>query len=385
MKFTVEQRALKAAIGPALGAVPSKSSLPILYHLVFVAEGDTLRVRGSDYDLQAEVVIPARVEEPGRATAEAKTFANLLKNLPDTEVTFSETPATALLPGEVKPDERRLYLIAGNGEYDLQSFDAEEAPELPEPKEPVSFFVPGGLLKTALARCLVTASTDPSRPQLTGLNLRTEHQTLHVCGAEMARLSKMEIPLETAPSTPDRELNVILPANAARVLIGMLDETEEPVEITASLFAAIFRYRGATISSKLIDGKFPDFNKVIPKDTPNRATVDVKDLTGAVRRALFVAEKSNRIQFTYSEDRLLLQAASGGTGKGKETMRARLTVDAKGDGEPLDVAMDGKLLLTFLGLLEEGEITLEGSAPLAPWVIHPTEEWTYIQMPMHLK
>ena len=367
LKAIVDRRALADAVSTALRAVPSRSALPIQSHFLLVAEGDQLRLTGADYDLQIERTIGAQVIHAGSATVVARVFADLVSTLPDADVQL------------VADGTDKITLTCQSSEYELLGLPAEEFPPMPQVSGDTVMEITGGLFKDLIRQTAFAASDDPSRPQLTGLNLVAEERVIKVCGAEMARLALRNGELEEAVAG---KIDAIVPARAmvevSRILGGVEDATK--LEIGATQNQIVFRLADVVVVSRLIDGKFPNFEKVVPKEWSKKITVPTDALMIACKRCLAVAGDSKRLLLGTSDQQLHIKAESGGTGRGHET------VDVLKEGDDIEIAFDGKLLVEFLGIVNAEAVSIELTAPLSPGVIRPIdgESLTYVQMPMHL-
>lgn len=250
---------------------------------------------------------------------------------------------------------------------------------MPEVSGDNAMTVPAGLFKELIRQTAFAASDDPSRPQLTGLNVTAEGRSIKVCGAEMARLALRTAELEEYIAG---RVDVIVPARAmvevSRILGNLEDGTA--VEIGVTQNQIVFRLPDAIVVSRLIDGKFPNFEKVVPKEWSKRITVPTDDLAIACRRSLAVAGDSKRLLFSTADQQLHIKAESGGTGRGHEV------VEVLKEGDDIEIAFDGKLMVEFLGIVSAEAVAIELTAPLSPGVIRPVEgeSLTYVQMPMHL-
>ncbi|MBW3624629.1 MAG: DNA polymerase III subunit beta [Armatimonadetes bacterium] len=367
LRAIVDRRALGEAVATALRAVPTRSALPIQSHFLLAAEGNQLRITGSDYELQIEQTLPAQVASSGSATVLARVFADLVSTLPDADVQL------------VAEESDKVLLTCMSSEYELLGLPAEEFPPMPEVSGDNILTITGGLVKELVRQTAFAASDDPSRPQLTGLNVVAEGNEIKLCGAEMARLALRSDEMEQPVSG---SINAIIPARAMVEVSRILgnDVEGETLEIGVTQNQVVFRLPNVTVVSRLIDGKFPNFEKVIPKEWSKKITVSTDALLIACRRSLAVAGDSKRLLFSTQDQQLHIKAESGGTGRGHEV------VEVVKEGDDIEIAFDGKLLVEFLGIVGAEAVDIELTAPLSPGVIRPVdgESLVYIQMPMHL-
>lgn len=367
LEAIVERRALAEAISTAIRAVPSRSALPIQSHFLLETGDKCIKVTGADYELQIERTVPAQVLKRGKAAILAKTLADLVNTFPDTDIHLAS-------------EGDKLLMTCGLSEYEVLGLPSDEFPPVPEIEIDKVLRIPAAALKSMVRQTAFAASDDPSRPQLTGLNLMAQGNEIKLCGAEMSRLCLRTHQLEVPFADP---VDCIIPAKTLVEVSKFAGSVEDEVlvEIGVTQNQVCFTIPGIKVVSRLIDGKFPNFEKVVPKQWSRKATVSTSSLELSCRRALSVAGDSKRLLFRFSKETVEILAESGGTGRGKEVV----SIVLEGD-EGIEIAFDGKLLREFLSLVDAESIAMEMSAPLSPGVIRPIdgEDLCYVQMPMHL-
>jgi len=370
MNVTVNQRQLKAALDTA-GRVITRSPLPIQSCFLLKAQGNELQISGADYDGQIVATIPAEVEKEGAVTAVAATLRGLIDSGFDVPVNLRDSSENG--------DGSQVTLMFGLAEYELQGLPAEEFPPIWDLRKATSFNLPAGILRDGIQKTLFAASDDPSRPQLTGLNIVIEGSMVKVCGASMASLSLFHRDLDDIVSKDP--VDVIVPGKLMGTLEVALKSLgdAETVEVSATRDQIFFRLPGLILLSRLIDGKFPNFEKVIPKDDFSlELTFERESFRTCLRRALVTSGDSKRVQLGVN-GKVTLRSESGGTGRGNEDVAVQIEKSTR----TMDIAFDGKVLADYVAQVEEDTFTALFTAPLSPGVFR-SGDWTYVQMPMHL-
>lgn len=363
MNLIVEQKALKEAISAASRASNPKSPLPILSCLHMEAAGAGLTVSGADYELQIARTVEARIEAPGAAAIPAKVLSALVDTLPDGPVHLEARTA--------EDHTTTLHLTAGLAEFELLGLPAEEFPPLPILTDAATFEVPAIMMKSGFERVTFAAGDDPSRPQLTGINLVIREGQLKLAGAQISCLSVHRFAIDEAS-----ECDVILPMKAVTEVMRHCDGDEVFLAVTAN--QAQFTIGPLTLISKLIAGNFPNFEKIIPKECAIKVVTEVDAMRASCKRVLSVSEGDRKLVFTIGSDGIRVNAQAIGTGRGEDRIDAAVTTE----GEPLEIALDGGRILDLLARMDDDTVEMEFNGSLSPVVFHPGEEWVYVLMPM---
>lgn len=364
MKVICERKALADAVGVAGRAVPGRTALPIQSHFLIAADETGLRVAGADYELQIEKQIGAQVVEPGLCTVVARVFTDIVNSLPESDVELESLP------------EGKVFLRCRASEYDLLGLPPEEFPPLPQISSDVGLQVPAGQLKLLVRQSAFAVSDDASRPQLTGINVTASGTRLKFAATDGSRLVVRQVDLEEAARG---EIGCIVPARALNEVSRILTD-DQSLEVAVTPNQVLFRLPTVTIVSRLIEGQFPNFERVIPKEYSKKITAPAGELHSAVRRCMIIAEENQRLILQLQGDQLHLKAESGRYGRGHEQ------VEVVREGEDIEIAFNARFLNDFLGVVSSDGVEVELTAPLSPGVFRPTEtpDFTYVLMPMHL-
>jgi DNA polymerase-3 subunit beta len=350
-------------------AVSTRTSLPILNHILIQSEEDRLRLSATDMELGISLTIPAKVAEPGGLTAPSRLLNDLLSTLPDAEVTLNVDRSHA------------MRVTCDKSDFKLLGLPHEDYPRLPEVKDEHAFSVAQNTLRDMIRQTIFAVSPDEARAILTGVLVCFEESTLKLVATDTHRLA-----LRTAPIIEPRGgASAIVPARAMNELLRML--TDEPgfVTVRMSENQAMFQTPGGvTLVSRLIDGQYPNYSRVIPTACQHRLTLQTQSLLQAVRSAAVVARSAaNRVQIKTDGDRLQVTAESSIDGNAYEE------VEIAYEGEGVEMAFNAKYLLDVLQVVGAEGVYLDVTDPLKPAVMRPVadsadEEYLCLLMPMQL-
>ena len=335
-------------------AVSGRSSLPILSHILIQAEGDGLRLVATDLELGISCRIPASISEVGALTAPARTLTEVLANLPD--------------KGEVALSVDKSHTVRVNcqkSDYKILGLPAEDYPSLPEVPDTVSFSIPQARLREMIRHTLFAVSTDETRAILTGVLLVFDGESLRLVATDTHRLASISSGIVAGNGSQ----NAIVPSRAMNELTRLLTDAEGDVKVILSNNQVQFDLPGEAgiqIVSRLIEGQFPNFQRVIPTLYTRRLTIPSEQLLRATRRASIVArENSNRVILRTQEDKLVLTAESQTVGNAYEE------VEVEKLGDDIQVAFNSKYLLDVLSVVDTENVYLDLTEPLKPGVVRP--------------
>jgi DNA polymerase-3 subunit beta len=376
LRASCHRKELYDGIQTVARAVPSRSSLPILTHIRISAGNGRLTLTGTDLELWIEYALPtALILTDGAATAPAKNFTELLGAMPDADVSLS-----------VEDDRGSLHLKCNRANYTLNGLPASEYPLLPQVIDDTHFVMDRAVLRDAIKQTLFAVSSDETRVILTGVLLVYQGDVLKLVATDTHRLALRECLVKEGEGSA----SAIVPARAMGELQRIIGNEDGEVLVTLSGNQVQFQVHDksgitTTLISRLIDGQFPNFERVIPKES-TRTLVLQRDLfAAAVRRASVVArDSSNRIVLRTSDDgeRLIITAQSGNVGDAYEEVE----MARSGDEEPLQIAFNSRYLSDLLNNLDSEGLRFELTEPLRPGVIKPTGDPMYlcVLMPMQV-
>jgi DNA polymerase-3 subunit beta len=365
VKFRCDQDTLLGAVTAAAKAVSARgSSLPVLAGIRCELNGARLTLTGTDLDLTITVEIDVAGDRDGVVVLPAKLVVDILRALP---------------PGAIEVDagDTDARIEADRSQFSVRLVPADEFPKLPAPSgEPVS--LPSAELRDALRQVVPAASTDDARPILTGVLLAAESDGLRLVATDSYRLAVRDLPGRGGVLTEGQ--SVLVPSRALNELARLLDDSGDDVAVRLGERDASFTVGDTCLTTRLIEGEFPNYRSLIPSAHPNRLTVGRQALLDAVKRVRIMAKDATPIRLLQSQERLQLVAVSQELGEAHED------VDAKYEGAELTVAFNPQFLLEGVEVTAGDDITLESVDALKPALIRSTEgeDFLYLLMPVRV-
>lgn len=378
MKFRCERDVLSEAIGSAGRAVASRSgALPILSGLLVRTSDEGVELAGSDLELTIRVSAPAECDGAGAAVLPSRLFGDIVR---------------ALEPGAVSVDvgDEEARIKSGRSEFTLRVLPAEDFPRLPEVAGD-GVRMSAGALSDALRQVIPAASRDDARPILTGVLLVAEGSGLRLVATDSYRLAVRDLPGETnlaaAVSGAAAEgRHVLVPAKALAELQRLLgsgnSDASPEVELSFSDRDAAFEVARARVSTRLIEGQFPNYQQLIPSGYPNRLTVPREGFMEAVKRVRLIGRDRDNapIRLTMATAGLELTAIVHDVGEASETL------DAKYEGTETTVAFNPDFLLDGLSAIGSEEVVMETIDTSKPAIVRSAEDsdFLYLLMPVRV-
>jgi DNA polymerase-3 subunit beta len=363
VKFRCERDPLVEALNAASRAVTSRgSSLPVLSGLRLELSGDDLVVTGSDLDLTIAVRAVVSGETDGVAVVPAKLLSDIVRALPPGAVTV-----------EIDDDEARIG--AGRSQFAVRTIPSHEYPQLPAPAE-TSVSLDAVAFADALRQVVSAASGDESRPILTGVLMAAEGDGLRLVATDSYRLAVRDLP---GTSVLAEGQQVLVPSTALRELSRLLSSAES-VTLRLGERDVVFEVGEVRVTSRLIEGDFPNYRGLIPSAHPNRLTVGREPLLEALRRVRLLAREATPVRLVLKPDSVELLAITQDVGQAHEEL------DAKHDGEELTVAFNPEYLIAGIDVTPGDEITLETIDALKPALVKGVEnpDFLYLLMPVRV-
>jgi DNA polymerase-3 subunit beta len=369
------QDLLQRSLSQVSRAVATKTTYPVLSNVLIEAADDSLKLAATNQEIGISTSIPAQVTEPGRVTVDARLLSEFVNTLPAEPVRLSNELG------------RLVLKVQGMGaDAEINGIDADEFPLMPQPEENgYAATVDPQILREMISLVEFAAASDDSRPVLAGVLVRFEDDHLTMAAADGFRLAVREGQLAAPVS---ERLDIIVPARAMRELSRILGDRTEPVDLTVTPNRGqLVVSTGDTIfSSRLIDGTFPDFRQIIPREFATQIELGRDEFLTAVRRAGFFARDNNdvvRIGARAAADELASgQVQVSATAAERGSSQSELTAAVNGpDGQ---IAFNSRYLLDVLSVLKTSRVMLGMNGPNQAGVLRPMEssEYTYVIMPM---
>ncbi len=375
LRLSCQQDELQRALGHVSRAVAKKSTLPVLGNVLFTTEPGKLRLSATNLEIAVTVWIDAEVENEGTITLRSDLLTDFVASLPNETISIDLDPKTL-----------SVAVACARSKAHIKGIPAEDFPSLPSIEEmrPTGRIDPG-TLREMIAQVAFAAATDDSRPVLAGVQAEFSGSTLTLAAADGFRLSVRQAEL-SEPTGED--VSVIVPARALQELSRIIADQTDPIalSVTPNHSQLLVRSGQVEFLSRLIDGHFPDYRQIVPRQYGTRLIVDRDQFLSAARRAKLFAESSNdvvRIQMKPGDSELdpgivNISAQAAETGDNEDV------IDGRVEGPESQIAFNGRYLTDVLGVMRAGDIAVEMTGPNAAGVLRTAgnEEFTHVIMPM---
>jgi len=369
MKVTCRPSVLSQALQVVSRAISSRTTLPILNNILIETTAEGLALTATNLEIGIRKVVPAEVAMEGSTTAPARLLTDFVSTLPDQDLELSLDGAT-----------QSLGLRCARFDTHIKCIEAEEFPPGPRPDEGDRLEVPLDELVKAVEQTQMAASTDEARPVLTGVLVQVQAGNLTLAATDGHRLAVRKLPAQGAG---DLEASLIVPARALAELARVLKGEPGRVEIIISKARnqIFFKAGNSELTSRLIDGKYPNYSQVIPSKSSTTVRVPTAELTQTVRAvSLFARDSANVIRVKATSGAVTLSATTNEVGDSKAEMSAGV------EGSEIQIAFNARYVLDALGVIGEDEVELLFDGPLSPGLLRPPgkEHYLYVIMPVRV-
>ncbi|PHS24265.1 MAG: DNA polymerase III subunit beta [Robiginitomaculum sp.] len=369
--MTIERADLLKALNHVQSVVERRNTIPILSNVLVSAKGDQLSFTATDLDIQIVEGVSAQISEDGTVTAPAHTFYEIVRKLPDgAEVELIKTA-----------DDPRLMINAGRSRFSLPSLPEDEFPVLSADGLNHSFTLHASDLVKLIDKTRFAVSTEETRYYLNGIHMHaTEGDDAHLrtVATDGHRLALAEIAL---PDGAAGMSGIIIPRKTVSEVRRLLDGVDDEIAVSVSEAKIRFTIGAATLTSKLIDGSFPEYERVIPRENAHMLKIERGVFAAAVDRvATISAEKSRSVKMTLEADTLTLTVNNPEAGLAVE----ELSVDY--DAEPMEIGFNARYLLDILGQIETDDAVLRFADSASPSLVEDDGETgaLYVLMPLRV-
>ncbi|HEV8179726.1 MAG TPA: DNA polymerase III subunit beta [Gaiellaceae bacterium] len=344
-------------------AVSTRTSIQILSGILLEAAGGELRLAATDMELSLRAAVPARVEGDGAVVLPGRTLVDIARLLPGEDVTIEHRAAESV-----------VHVASGSASYTLHTYNAEDFPRLPEVGDAQTFSVDREALLETIARVARAASRDEARPVLTGVLVQFTGDKLVMAATDSYRLAVKETPL----TSPAPELEAIVPSRALQELSRVAGDGEE-IAVGVQENQVLFSVGGVWLTTRRIDGQFPNYRQLLPETFEHELTVARGELLDVVRRAAVMIQRATPLQLRFADGEVTVVARTHEVGESKESMPVAY------NGEPLEIGFNAEFLREGLESVEGDDVRLKLISPLRPTVLTDEgEDFTYLVMPIRL-
>ncbi|MBM1220491.1 DNA polymerase III subunit beta [Ponticoccus sp. SC2-23] len=372
MKFSIERGALLKAVAQAQSVVERRNTIPILANVLIEAEGSDVQFRATDLDIEVVDRAPAQVERAGATTVSAVTLNEIVRKLPDGAlVTLSDNAQSG-----------RLTIEAGRSNFSLATLPREDFPVMASSEYSANFGAKAAVLRRLFDKSKFAISTEETRYYLNGVYMhvaeRDGGQVLRCVATDGHRLARIDAEL---PPGAEAMPGVIVPRKTVGELRKLLDEDDMEIAVSVSETKVRFATPAITLTSKVIDGTFPDYTRVIPQGNTRRLEVDAADFAKAVDRVATVSsERSRAVKMSLDEDRLVLSVNAPDSGAAEEELAV-----AYGD-ERLEIGFNAKYLLEIASQVDRENAVFLFNSSGDPTLMREGNDETavYVVMPMRV-
>jgi DNA polymerase III subunit beta len=370
MKATIERAMLLKSLSHVQSVVERRNTIPILSNVLIEASAEgSLRLMATDLDLQIVDSVEAQVETAGATTVSAHTLFDIVRKLPEgSQVSLSAA-------------EGKMLVVAGRARFNLSTLPRDDFPVIAEGELPTKFELPSETLKQIIDKTRFAISTEETRYYLNGIFFHVSDEAqpvLKAAATDGHRLARVTVPRpEGAGGMPD----VIIPRKCVAELRKLLDEVDGTVGVSLSASKIRFDLGTAILTSKLIDGTFPDYSRVIPTGNDKLLKLDPKSfMDGVDRVATIASEKTRAVKMSLEKDKITLSVTSPENGTAAEEVSGDYGADS------FDIGFNARYLMDILGQIEGDTVEVHLADAAAPTLIRENDKAPalYVLMPMRV-
>jgi DNA polymerase III subunit beta len=367
MKVSTSRTALFTELQTVTRAASTRSAVQALSGVQLQAKDGAIELRATDMEIGLRVPLEGEVVRDGAVVLPARLLVDVVRALPGDSVSL-----------ELRASEQDVEIVAGHATFHIRTLRLEDFPPFPEPESDGKVEVPGPAFVETVLKVARSASRDETRPVLTGILVSASESDLRMVATDSYRLSVKETKLE-APLGGSFEANV--PARALQELTRIAQTTEaESLSVSVRTNQVIFEAGGVVLSSRLIDGQFPNYRQLLPDAYEHELSLSGTEITEVVRRISLLAQKNAPLRLAFAEGELTVSARTPDVGEAQEALPVPF------QGEPLEIGFNPEFLRDGLEAVESGDVLLKLISPLRPGLIEAADGsgFQYLLMPIRL-
>lgn len=363
MKMQVTQERLAHALMLVGRVATSRAALPVLANVLLKTEKDGLKLVATNLEIAISQTVNGKIDSTGSLTVPARLFSDYVNSLPSDSI-------------ELKTDGNKLLISSGSYNSTINGMPADDFPTLPTIKDGQSFKVDAQEFKTALQQTTLTASSDETRPILTGVFIHTHDKKVYVAATDSYRLSEKRL-----VSVPKGDFGLVVPAAALGDMLRIIGDENGEVSVKYDDSQVEFVLGDSQLITRQIDGNFPPYRQLIPTESDINLTVNKQEFANIAKVAsLFAKESAGSITIEADEAAGKVSITSVASQVGENTSEAEAKV--KGSGK---VTLNSRYLLDALNVIEGKTVNFRFSGKISPCVITDTEHDDYLHLVMPLK
>src|SRR5215218_5368349 len=367
MKVICNRCALLDALTVTSNVVAARTPKPVLQCLKLTAEDNTLTVAATDLEVAIRYSDnQVQIDQPGEALLPADKLRDIVRESVDDTLAIEVTGDNASIRGQ-------------DSHFKIFTQNVKDFPPVPDFQGEADFTLSAGHLKQLIGQTLFAAAKESTRYAFNGVLLVAKGKKVHLVSTDGRRLAQANGDL-TGDKLPKDGLKAIIPAKALTLIDKLIDDPEESVAFQVRENQVIFHTSSATLTSNLVEGQFPPYEDVIPKDTDKKMTAGTADFLSAIRRAaLLTTEESKGVRMAFSKKGVVL------TSRSPESGEATINFPAKFEGADMEIGFNPQFLTDALRVVDSDEITLELTAPNRPGLLKGGADFLYVIMPVNLQ
>lgn len=361
MKLQVTQENLAKALNSVARVANTRGTLPILANVVLKTVGTRLTIAATNLDIAITHYIGSKVAEEGSITVPARLMQDFVSSLPNGVI-------------ELKLDDYKLHITTDQYNSVINGVSAEEFPVMPAITQGKTWYIPAKSFKKGLQQVLIAASSDEARPVLTGLYIHTTEGKLYIAATDSYRLAEKEI------MTTKEDINLLVPASSMQELLRLLGDQDEDIEVTNDDQQVLFKIGEVELVTRLIEGKYPDYRKLVPTTFSTEATLKRADFVNITKvSSLFARESAGSVTIHLDPETKQVSIRSIASQLGENTASADAIITAEGD-----ITLNSRYLLDALGTLSGNDVKLCFNGKLEPCVLREADnsDYTHVIMPL---
>jgi DNA polymerase-3 subunit beta len=367
VKISIERDILLGQLQTVSRVASTRSAIQALSGVQIAASQSGCELRATDMEVGLRVPLVADVVREGVLVLPARLILDVVRALPAPQVSL-----------ELRGAEQDVELVSGNATFHIRTLRSEDFPPFPEPDSSTAVSLPAEAFVSTALKVAGSASRDETRPVLTGILVSASERELRMVATDSYRLSVKETTLE-APLSEAFEVNV--PARALQELARIAVQAgDDQLTISVRQNQVLFELGGVVLSSRLIDGQFPNYRQLLPESFEHELRVAGPELTDVVRRISLLAQKNAPLRLAFEPGELTVSAQTPDVGEAQESLPVAF------QGEPLEIGFNPEFLRAGLEAIDQGDVVLKLISPLRPGLIEAGDEsgFLYLIMPIRL-
>ncbi len=368
MKFSLPKSRLSNYLQNILQVVPSKSTLPILTNVLVEALENKLKISATDLDISITASMECKVVKKGSVSLPARILFEIIRELPESDISFETTAS-------------RIEIKIPNGSYKIATVSPEDYPKLPAVNTKKEIKITGKDLVSMVKKTTFACSDDETRPALNGVLWQTKGDKMQMVATDGHRLARMAVENKKLKGMYD---DVIVPPKVLNLLAKFLDEADSEVGIIFGENNIIFNLGDIVLTSRLIEGPYPNFEQVIPAESDKKLVIAKDELARAVRRVSTLSNAlTHQVKFQLKSGSLTLSTTNADVGgEGKEVLECDY------NGDTVELGYNANYINDILGKIDSNDTIFELSSPVAAGLVYatdtPKDDFLCLIMPLRL-